>query len=459
MISSSSMATCFILGLSTPLNTTSDPELLGQLLCPRPKKEVGNDNRGRRKRVGFEPLPNGVVCLPNGFAISGADCMGTFWGFSGMEGWSDKDEDEDANHKRTTSDLETLIQTRCKSGTLNSEEALGYFNSMIQTKSIPSNWTFKCLFGALSKMKQYSAVVSMYKQLIGCRQFQPDVSTMNIFMNCLCRLNRVDLGFSVLALTFKYGLEPDAYSLNALLQGLCKNSALSEAVELFWKIEEKGYPDVVTYNTLIYGLCQSGKWEKAKSFLICMVDSGIPPDVYTYGVLISALCREERIHEALALFEDMTGKGINPNVFIFNSLISASCKCYKWEEAAQLFQNMIDCGSLPDIVTFNAVLDALCKEGKTVEALNLVEEMTRRGQMPNLVTYNSLINGLCLSGRWREATKLLNKMMGEGIPPGVVTLNIVIKYLCKDRRTNEAFTVLELMTERGLKPNVVTYNC
>lgn len=129
--------------------------------------------------------------------------------------------------------METLIQTRCKSGTLKSEEALGYFNSMIQTKPIPSNWTFKCLFGALYKMKHYSALVSMYKQLMGCRQFQPDVTTMNIFMNCLCRLNRVDLGFSVLALTFKYGLEPDAYSLNALLQGLCKNSALSEAVELF----------------------------------------------------------------------------------------------------------------------------------------------------------------------------------------------------------------------------------
>ncbi|VVA34049.1 PREDICTED: pentatricopeptide [Prunus dulcis] len=331
--------------------------------------------------------------------------------------------------------METLIQTRCKSGTLESEEALGYFNSMIQTKPIPSNWTFKCLFGALYKMKQYSALVSMYKQLMGC-QFQPDVTAMNIFMNCLCRLNRVDLGFSVLALTFKYGLEPDAYSLNALLQGLCKNSALSEAVELFRKIEEKEYPDVVTYNTLIYGLCQSGKWEKAKSFLICMVDSGIPPDVYTYGVLISALCKEERIQEALALFEDMTGKGINPNVFIFNSLVSASCKCCKWEKAAQLFQNMIDCGSLPDIVTFNAVLDALCKEGK----------MTRRGQMPNLVTYNSLINGLCQSGQWREATKLLNKMMGERIPPGVVTLNIVIKYLCKNRRT-----MLELMADGGLK--------
>ncbi|CAB4292713.1 unnamed protein product [Prunus armeniaca] len=307
------MATGFILGLSTPLNTTSDPELLGQLLCPRPKKEVGNDNCGRRKRVGFEPLQNGVVCLPNGFAISGAACMGTFWGFSGMEGWS--------GHEGRAGVLGSCNRL-----------ILGFAHQRKASAKCPSH-ELRC---------------PRYIEL---------------------RLIKIRMKMRMLTTSAR---------------------------------PEKGYPDVVTYNTLNYGLCQSGKWEKAKSFLIYMVDSGFPPDVYTYAVLISALCREERIQEALALFEDMTGKGINPNVFIFNSLVSASCKCCKWEKSAQLFQNMIDCGSMPDIVTFTAVLAALCKEGKTVEALNLVEEMTRRGQMPNLVTYNSLINGLCQSGQWRE---------------------------------------------------------
>ncbi|PQQ02363.1 hypothetical protein Pyn_34922 [Prunus yedoensis var. nudiflora] len=125
-------------------------------------------------------------------------------------------------------------------------------------------------------------------------------------------------------------------------------------------------PDVVTYNTLIHGLCQSGKWEKAKSFLICMVDSGISPDVYTFAVLISALCKEERIQEALALFEEMTGKGINPNVVIFNSLISASCKCCKWEDAAQFFKTwlIVEFHQMYTPTLFKSVLFAEKKEFK-----------------------------------------------------------------------------------------------
>ena len=75
-----------------------------------------------------------------------------------------------------------------------------------------------------------------------------------------------------------------------------------------------------------YALCQSGRLEKAKSFLIRMLNSGISPNVYTYSVLISSLCKEGRIQEAHTLLENMTTKGIKPDVVTFNTLISASCK-------------------------------------------------------------------------------------------------------------------------------------
>ncbi|CAN6722742.1 unnamed protein product [Malus baccata var. baccata] len=101
--------------------------------------------------------------------------------------------------KQTLLVSESMIQTRCKSGKIRKDEALGYFYSMIQTKPLPSIWTFNCLLGALSKMKEYSAVVSMCKQLMGCAQFRPDVSTMTIFLNCLCRLNRMNACFSILS--------------------------------------------------------------------------------------------------------------------------------------------------------------------------------------------------------------------------------------------------------------------
>ncbi|RXI00601.1 hypothetical protein DVH24_000835 [Malus domestica] len=101
--------------------------------------------------------------------------------------------------KQTHLVSESMIQTRCKSGRIRKDEALGYFNSMIQTKPLPSIWTLNYLLGALSKMKEYSAVVSMCKQLMGCAQFRPDVCTINIFLNCLCRLNRMNACFSILS--------------------------------------------------------------------------------------------------------------------------------------------------------------------------------------------------------------------------------------------------------------------
>ncbi|CAB4293448.1 unnamed protein product [Prunus armeniaca] len=170
-------------------------------------------------------------------------------------------------------------------------------------------------------------------------------------------------------------------------------------------------PDDVPYNTPIHGLCQSGKWEKAKSFLICMVDSGISPDVHTYAVLISALCKEERIQEALALYEDMTGKCINPNVFIFNALISASCKCCKWEEAAQLFQNMVDSGISPDVYTYVFKISALCREERIQEALALFEDMTGKGINPNVFIFNSLISASCKCCKWEEVAPLFQNMV------------------------------------------------
>ncbi|CAB4293594.1 unnamed protein product [Prunus armeniaca] len=69
-------------------------------------------------------------------------------------------------------------------------------------------------------MNQCSAVVSMYKQMLGCIGLHPKVSTLSIVINFLCPVNRVDLGFAVLTATLKHGLQPNAYSLTALLHGV-----------------------------------------------------------------------------------------------------------------------------------------------------------------------------------------------------------------------------------------------
>ncbi|KAF3456599.1 hypothetical protein FNV43_RR01253 [Rhamnella rubrinervis] len=128
--------------------------------------------------------------------------------------------------------LEKLIQTGCKSGTLKLDEALSFFQSLIHSRPMPSDWAFNQLIGTLSKMNHHSTVVSMIRQMRAVVDLDPQVSAMNIVIKCYCRLNKADLGFSVLAITRKCGLQSNANTIDKLLNGLCRDKeSMEDAVE------------------------------------------------------------------------------------------------------------------------------------------------------------------------------------------------------------------------------------
>ncbi|XVF29076.1 hypothetical protein REPUB_Repub15cG0088800 [Reevesia pubescens] len=166
-------------------------------------------------------------------------------------------------------------------------------------------------------MKHHSTVISMCKQMMGFKEIQPDISTMNTLINCFCNLKHVDLGFSVLDIILKLGLQPDPYTMNALLCNEEKN--------------ENGsfQPDVVCYNTTIDGFC-----------------------------------KDRHMDKALFVFKDMLHRSIQPNVVTFTSYIHGFGIIGQWDEAKSLLTDMINRGISPDLCTFNALIVALCKDGK-----------------------------------------------------------------------------------------------
>lgn len=139
--------------------------------------------------------------------------------------------------------LESSVQNRCKSRDLSVVEALRLFNDMSDVKPMPSIRSFNQLFGSMSKMNQCSTVVSMYQHLVRFRRndFKPDIATLSIVGKCLCRSNSAKSGFSVLSVAIKSGLRPNSITLSTLLDGLCKEGSMIEAMELFEKmIKVKG---------------------------------------------------------------------------------------------------------------------------------------------------------------------------------------------------------------------------
>ncbi|KAF3456621.1 hypothetical protein FNV43_RR01275 [Rhamnella rubrinervis] len=387
-----------------------------------------------------------------------------------------------ASGARNSTHSVNLIEKRCKSGTLELDEALGFFHSLIHIRPMPSVRAFNHLIGALSKLNHYSTVVSMFREMMNCVDFHPDNSMMTIAMKCYCRLGKMDLAFSVLAISLKRGLQPNAWTLNTLLHGLCRQSeSMDDAVDFFKSIVGRGDPcDQITYATIIGALCKTQNTLKAIEIFEQMQEVGnIKSSVYCFTPIIDSLCKERHVDKALELFQDMVNQDVIPDVVTYTALFDGLIKSGRVEEAkkffndmidhgispnsgqlkkaSQVLNNMIECGTLPDVVTYSTILDALCKEGRTVETLHLLEAMSETDIKPNIVTYNSLIYGLCHSGQWREATRLLDEMKDQGVLTDVVTFSTLVDALCRERMTKEALSLLHLMIQRDLKPDVITY--
>uniref|UniRef100_A0A803LPR5 Pentatricopeptide repeat-containing protein n=1 Tax=Chenopodium quinoa TaxID=63459 RepID=A0A803LPR5_CHEQI len=87
----------------------------------------------------------------------------------------------------------------------------------------------------------------------------------------------------------KNGHEPDIYSYNQFLKGLCKAKRLDKAYLLLDVMEVKGLCDIVSYNTVIEGLC-SGQHTK-KSY--------------------TGLCKVSRMNEAMSSYHNIKGRTLS----------------------------------------------------------------------------------------------------------------------------------------------------
>ncbi|GKG16031.1 putative tetratricopeptide-like helical domain-containing protein, partial [Tanacetum coccineum] len=93
--------------------------------------------------------------------------------------------------------------------------------------------------------------------------------------------------------------KPLAEHHNLIIDSLCKDKMVDQALELFAKMIEKGIrADVITYSFLIHGLCIFRRETEAAKLLIDMEEKGIPPDIHTYTILVNAFCKQGPVKDA-----------------------------------------------------------------------------------------------------------------------------------------------------------------
>ncbi|CAL9133757.1 unnamed protein product, partial [Musa textilis] len=120
------------------------------------------------------------------------------------------------------------------------------------------------------------------------------------------------------------GLIPNAV---AMLDGLCKDGLIQEAMKLFGSMREKGtMPEVVIYTAAVEGFCKAAKFDEAKRIFRKMQKNGIAPNAFSYKVLIQGLCKGKKLEDSVEFCMEMLDAGHSPvktlNDLYFNVYIN-----------------------------------------------------------------------------------------------------------------------------------------
>lgn len=138
------------------------------------------------------------------------------------------------------------------------------------------------------------------------------------------------------------GLIPNAV---AMLDGLCKDGLVQEAMKLFGSMREKGtIPEVVIYTAVVDGFCKTQKFDDAKRVFRKMQNNGISPNAFSYSILIRGLYQCDNLDDAIAFCVEMLEAGHSPNVQTFVGLVTRLCFKMGVEEARTVITSLTQKG-------------------------------------------------------------------------------------------------------------------
>jgi pentatricopeptide repeat protein len=202
---------------------------------------------------------------------------------------------------------------------------------------------------------------------------QPNAFTLSALMSGCLAANDLPRAKKLLDGVFESLHSDEVTSLHgAYIIGLCKkgleSGEIRTATAAFNELQERGFrADMATVNAYIQALCEvSGDVYGALQVFYGAVKQGLRPDDYTYSILFSGLGRKGYLDEALRLFETSQ---LQLDTIAINSLLRAFVGGPNPLLAVQFFQRMCITDPtvgevatlLPNKITFTILFAALLK--------------------------------------------------------------------------------------------------
>lgn len=213
-------------------------------------------------------------CSPNAYSYS--VLMAAYCEDGRMENaikvWEEMGE-EDVKHDIVA--YNTIIEGFCKVGKV--ERAEEVFREMVFNGVECTCVTLEHLISGHCLSGNVDAALVLYKDL--CRKgFKPESSTIDVVAKVLCDKSRVfDALEFVRSVIKKHNIVPRKTTYELLIQNLCKEGWMEEALKLQVEMAGKGYaPNFKIYSAFIDGYVKQGDDEKAETLRNEMFRNKIP---------------------------------------------------------------------------------------------------------------------------------------------------------------------------------------
>ncbi|CAH8311881.1 unnamed protein product [Eruca vesicaria subsp. sativa] len=181
---------------------------------------------------------------------------------------------------------------------------------------------------------------------------------------------------------FKLGVTPQENSLEQNPKPQEETSeeplpAPQDSEEIFKAMKEGGLiPNTVA---MLDGLCKDGLVQEAMKLFGLMRDKGTIPEVVIYTAVVDGFCKAHKIEDAKRIFRKMQSSGVSPNAFSYGVLVQGLYNCSMLDDAVDFCGEMLESGYSPNVPTFVGLVDVLCREKGVEQARLAIEMLNKKG--------------------------------------------------------------------------------
>ncbi|KAM0029468.1 putative tetratricopeptide-like helical domain superfamily [Helianthus debilis subsp. tardiflorus] len=293
----------------------------------------------------------------------------------------------------------TIIDSLCKDKMI--EDAFKLFNEMVFAKGIqPDVITYTSLIHGLCNLCRWNEVSKLLKEMEEDVRISPDIQTLSILVDAFCKEGRVDEAEAVIDIMVERG------------EGLFRVARCGDARKLFDEMRAAGQiPNEYTYGVILDGLCNNHQVEEALSLFHLVGESKLNYNIVVYNILIEGASKCGKLDTAKTLFHDLTLKGLQPDVRTFNIMISGLCREGQLKEAKLLFLKMDESGCPPDTVTYNVLLQGYLRNKHFDDVEMLLHEMDGRSYSLDASSLSLLIDQIAAGSLDRRMIELIGRLV------------------------------------------------